>query len=121
MITILGDFPANVLALTCSGQVSEHDYATVVIPAVERALTSQGGLRLYYQIGPNFTGFEPGAMWDDFRVGVEHLSRWERVAVVTDLEWVKLATRAFGFLLPGKTKVFALAEAAAARAWMTSK
>jgi hypothetical protein len=121
MITILGDFPVNVLALNCSGQVTERDYATVVIPAVEKALTSLGWLRLYYQIGPTFTGFEPGAMWDDFLVGVDHLSRWERVAVVTDLEWVKFATRAFGFLLPGKAKVFALADADAARAWITSK
>ena len=66
-------------------------------------------------------GFKPGAMWDDFFVGVEHLSRWERVAVVTDLDWVRLATRAFGFLLPGKTQVFTLAEAGAAKAWIRSK
>ena len=121
MITILAGVPANVLALDCSGQVTEQDYATVVVPAVKEALTSQGKLRLYYQIGLAFTGFEPGAMWDDFLVGVEHLTRWERVAVVTDLEWVKLATRAFGFLLPGRTQVYALAEAAAARAWITTK
>ena len=120
MITILSDFPANVLALACSGQVTERDYATTVIPAVEKALTSPGRLRLYYEIGPAFTGFEPGAMWDDFRVGVEHLSRWERIAVVTDLDWVRFATRAFGFLLPGKTQVFTLAEAGAARAWITA-
>jgi hypothetical protein len=121
MITILDDFPANVLALTCSGQVTERDYATTVIPAVEKALALPGGLRLYYQIDPTFTGFEPGAMWDDFLVGVKHLSRWERIAVVTDLEWVKFATRAFGFLLPGKAQVFPLDRASDARTWINAK
>jgi hypothetical protein len=28
---------------------------------------------------------------EDFKIGVEHLSRWERVAVVTDIDWIKHA------------------------------
>jgi hypothetical protein len=41
-----------------------------------------------------FSGIDAGAVWEDFRVGMEHLSRWERMAVVTDVEWLRLARSA---------------------------
>ena len=37
---------------------------------------------------------------------MEHLTRWERLAVVTDVEWIKHAVRFFSFLLRGTTKFF---------------
>ncbi|MGO9057741.1 MAG: STAS/SEC14 domain-containing protein [Candidatus Binataceae bacterium] len=53
-------------------------------------------------------------------MGVEHLSRWERVAVVTDVDWIRHAVYVFRFLMPGEIRVFAVSEAAAAREWITA-
>ena len=61
---------------------------------------------------------DPGAIWEDFRIGVEHLSRWERVAVITDVEWIKQTMRLFGFLIPSATRAFAASEADSARVWI---
>ena len=121
MIELQSNLPANVVAIACRGQVTKADYETVLIPAVDRALAANRKLRLYYQIGADFIGFDPGAMWDDFKVGMEHLTRWERVAVVTDIDWIKQSTRLFGFLIPADTKSFALSEAAEARAWIVAE
>jgi hypothetical protein len=63
---------------------------------------------------------EPGAMWEDFKIGVEHISRWERVAIVTDVEWIRHATNVFRFLMPGEVRVFATSETASAREWITA-
>ena len=60
-------------------------------------------------------------MWEDFKIGVEHLSRWERVAVVTDIEWIRHAANVFSFLMPGEVRVFATSDAPAARQWITAK
>jgi hypothetical protein len=49
---------------------------------------------------------------------MEHLTRWERVAVVTDVEWIKQTMRFFSFLMPGAMRVFPTSEAAQARAWI---
>lgn len=55
-----------------------------------------------------------------YTIGLEHLTRWERVAVVTDVEWLKLATNAFRFLMPRKVRVFPTSEAADAKRWIAS-
>ena len=52
----------------------------------------------------DFAGIDPGAMWEDFKVGMEHFTHWERVAVVTDVEWIKHTVRFFSFLMPGATQ-----------------
>jgi SpoIIAA-like len=118
MIETLKDFPADAVAVRCSGFVTKTDYDQVLTPAIEQALKVHERLRLYYEISPDFSGISPGAMWEDFWVGIQHLTRWTRVAVVTDVLWIKAMVHIFGFLLPAATRVFPLAEAAEARAWL---
>jgi len=120
MIELLKDFPANVIALSASGQVTRDDYQKVVIPAVERALAQHDKVRLYYQIGPDFSGIDPGAMWADTKVGMGHFLRWDRIAVVTDVDWIRLSVTAFGFLMPAQVNVYSTAEADAAKKWISA-
>jgi hypothetical protein len=120
MIEHLKSFPGNVLAFVCHGQVTKQDYATVLIPAVEKALEEHDKVRLYYETAPDFSGIDPSAVWADTKVGVGHLLRWERVAVVTDEEWIKHTMKFFSFMLPGELRVFPTTEAAAARTWIVA-
>jgi hypothetical protein len=118
MIELLKDFPSNVVALSASGQVTKQDYEKVVIPAVERALAQNDKIRLYYRIGSDFTGIDPSAMWADTKVGIGHLFKWERIALVTDVEWIKVSVMAFGFLMPAQVNVYSNAQAETAREWI---
>ncbi|MGD9544943.1 MAG: STAS/SEC14 domain-containing protein [Methylocystis sp.] len=120
MIEQLPNFPDAVVAIVCKGRVTKADYDSVLIPAVQDAFKKHGKVRIYYEISPDFTGFEPGAMWQDFRVGMEHLTAWERVALVTDVEWIRHTMQLFSFLMPGETKSFSLAQAGEARAWIAA-
>ena len=54
-------------------------------------------------------------------VGFGHLGQWERIAVVTDIDWIKHAMQLFGFLLPSKTEVFGVAQATDAKAWIVDE
>lgn len=120
MIELLAGFPENVVAAVATGRVTKADYEERLIPAIERALGRYPKIRMYYQLGADFSGLDPGAAWDDFMVGMEHLTRWERIAVVTDFEWLRLAFRTFGLLMPGNARVFATSEGDDARAWIAS-
>jgi hypothetical protein len=121
MIERMKGFPDNVLAFACHERVTKQDYDTVLVPAVEEALKSHGKLRLFYEIAADFAGIEPGAVWKDFKVGMEHITRWERMAVVTDVDWIKHTIRFFSFLMPGEMKIFPLSEVETARIWVVSK
>jgi hypothetical protein len=120
MIEALEDFPDNVVAFRCSGHVTGADYEDVLVPRVDQALADHDKIRLYYEVAASFTGVDPAAIWTDFKVGVEHLTRWERMAVVTDIDWIKNSIMLFQFMIPGDMKAFPLAEADAAREWIAT-
>jgi hypothetical protein len=118
MIEILKNFPDNVIALSCRGQVTKEDYDGVLVPAILEALKRHDKIRLLYTTSADFTGYDPGAIWEDLKIGVEHPTRWERVAVVTDVDWIVQMMRLFSFLVPCPTKLFPTSEFAQAHAWI---
>lgn len=121
MIEPLSDFPPDVLAFSCKGHVTKSDYETVLVPAVEKALREHENVRLFYEIGSDFGGIDPSAVWEDVKVGVGHLRRWDRIAVVTDVDWITYSMTLFRLLLPGEIRIFPTAEAAKARDWIGAR
>src|SRR5262249_57788117 len=79
-------------------------------------------LNIYCELADDFSGLDLGAMWQDFKaagsVGLKHRSSWERMALVTDKDWVRHAASAFGWLTPGEFRLFELSERDEARAWL---
>ena len=51
---------------------------------------------------------------------MSHLTRWERIAVVTDVDWIRNTMQFFRFLLPGEMRVVPVAEAGTARDWISA-
>ncbi|RKX40707.1 MAG: STAS/SEC14 domain-containing protein [Verrucomicrobia bacterium] len=119
MIASIPDLPGNVLGFEASGKVTGKDYETVLIPAVEEKLKAFSKIRLLYYLGSDFSGYELEAMWDDAKIGLKHLAAWERIAIVTDTEWIRSATRIFGFAMPGHVRVFKNDGFSAAKKWLS--
>lgn len=118
MIEIQPGFPDAVLAVRASGRVTADDYRDVLIPATEDKLGRHAQLRLLYHLGPDFKRFTTTALWDDARLGLHHLRDFERVALVTDVEWLgKLAGRT-GRSLGPEIRHFSDAELEYAREWV---
>lgn len=119
MVEQIPDLPANVLGFTAKGTVTADDYESVIIPAVEALFARQKKIRFLYHLGEAFSGFEAAAAWDDAKLGLKHLGGWERLAVVTDVEWVRAAVKVFGLAIPGEIRVFHDRELAEARRWIS--
>lgn len=119
MIEVMTDLPERVLGLKASGEVTAEDYRAVLVPAIEAKLTRYKKVRLLYVIGDEFKGYTGGAAWEDAKVGMKHLTSFERVAVVTDVDWIDTMVKAFGFALPGEVRVFDDDELEAARQWIS--
>jgi hypothetical protein len=118
MIEAIAGFPDGVVAFSAKGQVTRKDYEEVLIPTVESAFKHHQNLRIYYELGPQFTGIEAGAAWEDFMVAMEHFGHWRRAAIVTDAEWLRQMVNALRFLMPGQIRVFATAQAEEAKRWI---
>ncbi len=123
MLEPISGLPDNALGFTTKGKVTSQDYETVLIPAVEKKLKHHEKVSLLYHMGDEFDGFEVGAMWDDAKVGLAHITNWEKIAIVSDVNWIKKAGRVFGFAIDtmsssGHVKIFNNAELDQAIAWI---
>jgi len=100
--------------------MTKHDYEVLIIPPVRQAVKEHGRVRLYCEIDRTFSGLDADAIWDDVSLGLQTFAHWERIAVVTDVEWIAQATRVFAVVVPFGMKVFPMTQAPAARAWIVS-
>ena len=109
------DVPPGVVGFEVSGRLEASDYRDTLLPALREA--AAGGEIRVVIVMPAFEGFTPGAFWQDMKMGVDLWRAWKRMALVTDVEWMKRGTEWFGWMTPGEVKQFPLAERAAAIAW----
>ena len=116
MIKELSDMPSGVIGFEASGKMRAEDYRDVVLPALERAAAA-GEVR-FVIVMPDFDGMSGGALWQDLKVGVEHFRAWKRIALVTDIDWMKHMTSLFGWMTPGEVKIFSLAQQGEAIEWV---
>jgi hypothetical protein len=109
--------PPGTIGVEAVGKVTEEDYRQVLAPALADALERRE-VRLLYVLGAEFDSFSPGATWEDTKLWARHLKGWERVAVVSDADWLEHAVNVFGWLVPGEVKVFETDELDEAKAWL---
>jgi hypothetical protein len=119
MIERIKEMPAGTIGLRASGELTKDDYVGVLEPALREGVES-GELRLIFVLA-DFDGLGHGAWVEDMKTGlnawVRQHAAWKRFALVTDVEWVAKAMRAFAWMAPGEVKVFGVAEAEAAKSW----
>ena len=116
MIEMIDGLPDNVVGIIAKGRVTNNDCDKILKPAMESTLKRHDKVRLYYEIGCRF----PGAAWENLRVGIEPIPQWERVAIVTDVGWVRHTVNALRFLIPGEVRVFTSNEAYDGCAWISA-
>ena len=116
MLEIIKGLPKNVVGIAVQGRVTKKDCQDVLMPAMKRSLKRHDKIRVYYELNSRF----PGAAWDDLNVGIEHVPPCERVAIVTDVGWIRYMVKALRFLISGEIRVFPTVQASEGRAWITA-
>jgi SpoIIAA-like len=116
MIEIIKGLPKNVVGIAVEGRVTQMECRDVLMPAIRKSLKRYDKIRLYYELNSRF----PGAAWDDLSAGIEHVPPCERVAIVTDVGWIRYTVKALRFLIPGEIQVFATDQASEGRTWITA-
>lgn len=120
MLELMQDLPDGVVGVEAKGKVEESDYKDILVPAIDRASETHEKVRVLFVLGEDYDGFTLGAAWDDMRLGVRHPASFDRVALVTDKDWMRHSVTVFGWMIPGEVRVFGSADLSGARAWVSS-
>lgn len=120
MLEVIQGLPEGVVGVEAKGKVEDADYSDILVPAIEAAREKYGKVRFLYVIGDEYDGYTLGAGWDDVKLGVSHPASYERVALVTDKDWMRHSVTVFGWMIPGEIKVFGTSELADAREWVSA-
>lgn len=118
MLELIQDLPDQVVGIRAIGDVEDDDYEDLLVPTIEDRLSRHEKIRLLYVLGPEFEGYEADAMWDDAKLGMKTFTSYERIAIATDSALVRRSVKAFGWLMPGDVKVFAIADLDGATSWI---
>ena len=119
MIELMTDLPDNVVGFTASGEVSDDDYKDILIPAMEAKFAEYDKICALYYFGPGYESFDWDAMWDDAKVGMKHLTDFEKIAVVSDQKWIRRSIKAFAWLMPGEVNLYDGDQLDEAKAWVS--
>jgi hypothetical protein len=118
MLRHMDDMPAGTIGFEAVGEVEDDDWERAVEPVLAREIADGRSVRLLYLLGPESREVEGDAMAADTGFRARHASSFERVAVVSDEDWIRPALSALSFLLPGKAKGFRVRDLAAAKTWL---
>ena len=119
MLELLPNFPDHVIAVRASGKVTGREYQEILLPVDRRKRRNRTSLNLFYQFTPEFTGMDMRGMWEDTKLDLSHWRGWGRIAIIADHRSIRFGARMAAWVVRRPVRVFANAEAAAARAWVS--
>ena len=120
MVEQIDGMAAGTLGFRLSGRITRDEYFQMLNPIREQ-LDQGKKVSFLVETAPDFHGLDLGALWEDMKVagtvGLKYRSSWERLAVVTDKDWMRHGVAAFSWLIPGQIRVFEPAALEEAKAW----
>lgn len=119
MITEIEGLPANMVGFTATGEITEVDFMKVVMPRVQEAIDKNEKLNYMLVLDTSIRNFTAGAWLKDAAMGIKHLFKWNRAAIVTDVEAIRTFTTGFSVLMPGEFRGFAHKDLQQAIAWVS--
>ena len=118
MLRRMDEMPAGTIGFEAIGEVEDDDWEQAVEPILRAEIADGRKIRLLYLLGPQAREVEGEAMTADTGFRARYATSFDRVAVVSDEDWMRPAMRALSFLLPGKARAFPVHELAAAKSWL---
>lgn len=121
MLSLIKDLPSHVTGVRATGKVTKYDFEQVLIPAIDDLVKRTGKINYLLLLETDVSNFTLGAWIDDAKIGLKHFTQWNKIAVVTDQKAVEKFSDIFGYIVPGDSKGFKLAELEEAKKWVSQE
>lgn len=121
MIQQLENLPSNIVGFKAIGEITESDFTEIVMPKVKALIDKTDKLNYLLVLETSLSNFTIGAWMKDAVMGIKHLTKWNRAAIVSDVEAIRKFTNFFSFLMPGEFKGFEHRDLQMAIDWVSEK
>lgn len=121
MIQVIENLPSNMVGFKATGEVTEVDFMQTVMPKVKELIAKTNKLNYMLVLDTSIKNFTAGAWFKDATMGIQHLTKWNRAAIVSDVEAIRKFTTVFSLLMPGEFKGFEHKDLQAAIDWASEK
>ena len=118
MMDFISSLPENIIGIKVSGNVTKKEYEDEFIPEMNKRIAGKSAINYMVLLATNVSNIEIGAWWDDFKMAVEHIGHWRKVAIISDQKMINKLIPIVGSVLPGKHRAFSLNEYDEAIFWL---
>jgi len=120
MVQLLSSFPKYVVAYRAQGQINDDEYQHIVMTRVKEVAEQFGAINFLVLLETDIGNYKFEAFLNYLKVSFEHFSKWNRMAIVSDQGWVRVAYRVLSPLVHGEIKAYEIKDFETAKAWVSS-
>lgn len=117
MIQELKNTPNTMIGFVATDDVTKEDFDKVVLPGVDELVKRTDKLNYLFVLETPLKNFTIGAWMTDAMLRLNNIDKWNRAAIVTDVEGVKSFAE-FGKVVPGEFRGFTHDELTEAIRWV---
>lgn len=113
--------PLHVLGIHAVGDLTNQDYEDALLPLLDEHVKQNGRINFLLVLETDIIDFDAGAWCGNVNLGLKYFSKWNKVAVVTDLDDAREFSHLFKYILPGKFEGYTLDRLDEAVKWIAEK
>jgi hypothetical protein len=120
MIIQIPDLPDSMVGFRSDGEVTQEDFEIVKLQ-VSNLVEKTGKLNYLLFLNNSPADFTLGAWMQDALLGINHITKWNRAAIVSDSEAVIAFTGVFSKVMPGEFRGYHKADYDKAVEWVSGR
>lgn len=129
MIHFIENLPTNMVGFRAIGDITENDFIETVVPKVNDLIDKTDKLNYLLVLETSIKNFTVGAWIKDALMGIKHITKWNRAAIVTwnraaivtDVDAIRSFTEIFSYFTPGEFRGFEHKDLQEAIDWVSEK
>lgn len=120
MLERITNMPDGTIGLAAKGAVTTADCERTLLPLVAGWPASDQHTAMLLQFGPEFEDFKPDLWGGDAWFAFNHRRDFGRLAVVSDVAWLRKAVRLLAPFMGGEVRLFHDYQMEQAKTWIAS-
>ncbi|SFH84614.1 SpoIIAA family protein [Halpernia frigidisoli] len=117
MIITIPETPDNVAAFKATGDITKQDFENCVIPQIKAKVNQFNELNCLLLLETDLENFTFEAWIQDALLGLKNLTKWNRIAIVTDNKSLRNYITVFSVFIPGEYSTYPTEDLANALFW----